>query len=322
MKIGLCVPIMGQYADRRALKEFAIRAEAAGFDSLWVQEHFMWRDVPKTGYAGAPGVPMPKPYQSMLQPLETLSFCAAVTEKVQLGTSILVTAYHRPLMLARRMATLDVISGGRALCGLGLGWMAEEYEHMDTPFKQRGARYTDFVKAMKAGWAPDPVNYDGPYFNFPECHSSPKPLQRDENGNPCVPILTGGANPLSLERCAEFAQGWNPAGTPAAVTMQIKQTLDGMVKAKGRNVTLPAYLRIFAVPTMPGVDPGDPGFFGRMAWMGDADAMAKKTQECVDAGIDHIIIETNFWEQIPSSQNWIDQVDFFAPCVDVAHAGA
>src|SRR5437016_3072436 len=151
MDIGICIPALGPHVDRRAVREFAIRAEQAGFDSLWVQEHFMWREVPKTGYAGMPGRSMPAPYQSLLQPLELLSFCAAVTERVKLGTSILVTAYHRPLMLARRLATLDVLSEGRALAGLGLGWMAEEYEHMDTPFDHRGARMTDFVKALKAG---------------------------------------------------------------------------------------------------------------------------------------------------------------------------
>ena len=161
MKVGICVPALGPHVDRRAVHDFTIRAEAAGFDSLWVQEHFMWRNVPQTGYAGIPGVPMPKPYQSLLQPLELLSYCAAITEKVELGTSILVTAYHRPLNLARRMATLDVLSGGRALCGLGLGWMAEEYAHMDTPFEKRGPRMTDFVRALKAAWLPDPVQYQG-----------------------------------------------------------------------------------------------------------------------------------------------------------------
>lgn len=319
MDIGICIPALGPHVTRRAVREFAIRAEEAGFDSLWVQEHFMWRALPQTGYAGQPGAAMPTPYQSLLQPLELLSFCAAVTERVKLGTSILVTAYHRPLMLARRLATLDVLSDGRAIAGLGLGWMAEEYAHMDTPFAQRGARMTDFVKALKAGWLPDPVSYEGKHFRFPECHSSPKPLQRDEDGNPCVPILTGGGNPKSLARCAQYAQGWNPAGLPAAMTVKVRDTLDEMARAAGRKQRLPVYLRIFNNPTLPGVPAWDGGAFGPMSWHGTAAAMLPKVQECKDAGIDHIILETNFWEPNPSAASWVEQVAFFAPLVDAAH---
>ncbi len=318
MKVGICIPALGPHVDRRAVHDFTIRAEAAGFDSLWVQEHFMWRNNPQTGYAGIPNVPMPKPYQSLLQPLELLSYCAAITEKVQLGTSILVTAYHRPLILARRMATLDVLSGGRALCGLGLGWMAEEYAHMDTPFEKRGPRMTDFVKALKAAWLPDPVQYQGKYFSYPECDSSPKPVQRNAAGEPYVPILTGGGNPKSLERCAKYGDGWNPAGMPAGVTADISKQLNGMAAANGRG-PLPVYLRIFANPTMPGIEPWDGGFFAGMSWHGNQDAMAAKVRECKDAGIDHIIIETNFWEPNPSSENWVKQVDWFAPLVDAGH---
>ena len=319
MKLGICVPALGPNVDRSAVHSFVIRAEAAGFDSLWVQEHFMWRDLPKTGYAGAPGLPMPKPYKSVLQPLELLSYCAAITERVQLGTSILVTAYHRPLLLARRMATLDVLSGGRALCGLGLGWMAEEYEHMDTPFEKRGPRMTDFVRALKAAWLPDPVSYEGTFFRYPECDSSPKPLQRDADGQPYVPILTGGGNPLSLERCARYGDGWNPAGMPAAAVAGVRPQLDAMCEANGRP-KLPVYLRVFNNPAMPGIEPWDGGFFGGMAWHGGIDDQAKRLVECKDAGIDHVILETNFWEANPSSENWVKQVDWFAPLADLAHA--
>jgi probable F420-dependent oxidoreductase len=319
MKLGISIPALGPHVDRRAVHDFTIRAEAAGFDSLWVQEHFMWREQPKTGYAGAPGVPMPKPYRSLLQPLELLSYCAAITERVQLGTSILVTAYHRPLLLARRMATLDVLSGGRALCGLGLGWMAEEYEHMDTPFEKRGARMTDFVKALKAGWLLDPVSYSGRYFSIPDADSSPKPIQKDEDGNPCVPILTGGANPKSLERCAKYAHGWNPAGAPAGAIAEVRKQLDAMCEANNRKVRLPVYLRVFNNPSMEGIPPWDGGFFGGMSWHGGIQDQAKRLQECKDAGIDHVILETNFWEANPSSENWVKQVDWFAPLVDLAH---
>lgn len=320
MKLGICIPALGPHVDRRAVREFAVRAEAAGFDSLWVQEHFMWRELPETGYAGIAGRPMPESYQSLLQPLELLAFCAGVTERVQLGTSILVTAYHRPLMLARRLATLDVLSGGRVIAGLGLGWMAEEYAHMDTPFERRGARMTDFVKALKAAWLPDPVRYQGPFFSFPECHSAPKPLQRDAQGNAAVPILTGGGSPSSLARSAQLADGWNPAGIPAAAAAETAKQLQEMAAAAGRAERLPTYLRAFNSPTIPGIPARSGGAFDAMAWQGGIEEQAARLRECRDLGIDHVILETNFWDADLSSDRWLAQVDFFAPLVGVAHS--
>ena len=151
MKIGLCLPQLNQHADRTAVSGFARNAEAAGFDSLWVQDHFMVPENPQVGYAGGPPeLKMPDPYRCMLSPLETLAFVAAITERAQIGTSILVTAYYRPLMLAKRLASIDVLSGGRLVAGLGLGWSKDEYDQMDTPFARRGARMTDFIRALKA----------------------------------------------------------------------------------------------------------------------------------------------------------------------------
>jgi hypothetical protein len=103
------------------------------------------------------------------------------------------------------------------------------------------------------------------------------------------------------------------------MTAQVRQQLDQLAAEAGRKVRLPTYLRIFNNPTMPGVAPWDGGFFGPMSWHGTAEEMKPKVQECKDAGIDHIILETNFWEANPDSANWVRQVEFFAPLIDVAH---
>ena len=320
MKIGLCLPQLNPHANRAAVKGFAINAEAAGFDSLWVQEHFMVPENPQVGYAGGPlEVKMPDPYRSLLAPLELLAFTAAVTERVQIGTSILVTAYHRPLDLAKRLATLDVLSGGRMVAGLGLGWSKDEYDHMDTPFERRGARMTDFVRALKACWLPDPIEYHGEFFDVPKCDSSPKPIQRNPAGEPQVELALGGGAPAAQRRVAEHADAWNPAGAPPDGVMAGVAAINEMAKAHGRN-PIRNYMRIFANPTMPGIPAWDGGFFGAMSWSGTAADMKPKVEEARDAGIEHIIIETGFWEPCPSPQNWIDQVDFFAPLVEVAHA--
>lgn len=320
MKIGLCLPQLNQHADRTAVSGFARNAEAAGFDSLWVQDHFMVPENPQVGYAGGPPeLKMPDPYRCMLSPLETLAFVAAITERAQIGTSILVTAYYRPLMLAKRLASIDVLSGGRLVAGLGLGWSKDEYDQMDTPFARRGARMTDFIRALKACWLPDPVEYRGEFFEVPRCDSSPKPLQRNAAGEPQVEIaIGGGGNAAGQRRIAELGDAWNPAGAPPEMVMAGLAALNELAKEYERG-PLGNYMRVFANPVMPGIEPWHGGFFGPMSWSGTAEEMRPRVEEARDAGIGHVIIETGFWEPCPGPRNWIDQVEFFAPLVDAAH---
>lgn len=320
MKIGLCLPQLNQHADRTAVSGFAKNAEAAGFDSLWVQDHFMVPERPQVGYAGGPPeLKMPDPYRCMLSPLETLAFVAAITERARIGTSILVTAYYRPLMLAKRLASIDVLSGGRLVAGLGLGWSKDEYDQMDTPFARRGARMTDFIRALKACWLPDPVEYRGEFFEVPRCDSSPKPLQRNAAGEPQVEIaIGGGGNAAGQRRIAELGDAWNPAGAPPEMVMAGLAALNELAGEYGRG-PLGHYMRVFANPTMPGIEPWHGGFFGPMSWSGTAEEMRPRVEEARDAGIGHVIIETGFWEPCPGPQSWIDQVEFFAPLVDAAH---
>ena len=157
MKIGLCLPQLGPHTSATVVRDFATQSETLGFDSLWVQEHLFYPQ-PALGYAGSEDIPWPQPYAQLLAPLELLSFVAGVTHTIGLGTSILVTAYHRPLMLAKQAATLDVLSGGRLQLGLGLGWSEQEYALMDTPFTARGPRSRDFIRALQACLGPDPVS--------------------------------------------------------------------------------------------------------------------------------------------------------------------
>ena len=325
MKIGLCLPQLGAtkegFPDRNSVLEFAKNAEAAGFDSLWVQDHIMVPENPQTGFAGGPlEIPMPYAYRTMFSPLELLSFAAAVTENVQLATSILVTAYYRPVELAKRLATLDILSGGRALAGLGLGWSKDEYAHMDTPFERRAGRMTDFLKALKACMLPDPVQYDGEFFQIPECDTSPKPLQKNAAGEPQVPIALGGGSPGMLKRLARHADSWNPAGMPAEAIVAGLAQINQFAEEAGREHTFETHARIFTNPTMEGAPTWDGGFFAGTSWTGTANDMKENVIEFRDAGIDQIILETNYWEPNPGPEFWPRHVDFFEPLVDVAHS--
>jgi alkanesulfonate monooxygenase SsuD/methylene tetrahydromethanopterin reductase-like flavin-dependent oxidoreductase (luciferase family) len=157
MKIGLALPHLGPDATKVNIIKLAVDAEKEGFDSLWVAERLLWPLKPQTPYVATPDGSLPTFYQNVFDPIETLTFVAAHTNKIALGTSVIDMLFHNPVVLARRFATLDVLSEGRAVCGLGIGWSKDEYQASNIPFKDRGKRADEFVQAIKKIWTEDVV---------------------------------------------------------------------------------------------------------------------------------------------------------------------
>ncbi|MFY9609377.1 MAG: LLM class F420-dependent oxidoreductase [Blastocatellia bacterium] len=219
MKVGISLPQLGPQASAENLIRVARRAEELGYDSAWVLERMLWPVNPKEPYPASPDGSLPDAYQIVLDPLETLTFVAAHTSKIRLGTSVLVLPYHTPIQLARRIATLDVLSGGRAVVGVGAGWSRDEFEAAGTPFERRGARCDEFLQAMIDIWTKDPVSFDGEFYHIPESRVGPKPLQK-----PHPPIYIAGYGPYAFERAAKYGSGWNPAGIPSW------EWLEGMIE--------------------------------------------------------------------------------------------
>ena len=184
MKIGLRLP---QTDKHRATKENIIHlakgAEYAGFDSLWVLERLIWPINPHDPYPGTSDGKFPDDWQYIFDPLETLIFVAANTEKIALGTSVIDMLFHNPVILARRFATLDILSEGRAICGLGIGWSKDEYKVSDIPFQYRGKRADEYIQILKRIWTDDVVEFKGEFYNIPASKIGPKPLQK-----PQIPI--------------------------------------------------------------------------------------------------------------------------------------
>ena len=178
--VGLCLPQLGDHVTADVVTGFCREAERLGYSSLWVQDHFLWPLAPARGYAGVPGLPIPTRYQSVLAPTELLAVAAAVTTSPRLGTSVLVQGNHWPAPLAQRLATIDVLSSGRLVVGLGQGWNAEEHVASGTSVTERAARMHEFVEVLRACWGPDPVSYEGRFFSLPESIQRPKPLQQPQ----------------------------------------------------------------------------------------------------------------------------------------------
>ena len=190
---------LGFPATTQAIVETAQKAEDLGFDALFVNDHVIVDDSPRS-----------EPWRNVYDPMMVLSYVAAHTSKIMLGTSVLIMPYRNPIVTAKMLATLDQMSGGRAIAGVGSGWNQEEFDALGEPYRQRGSRTNEYLRIWKACWAPGPTTFDGRYYSFTDMHVSPKPLQE-----PHPPIWIGGSGTGSLRRAARFADVWQP--TPTAL---------------------------------------------------------------------------------------------------------
>lgn len=230
MKMGFALPNIGPVATAEAVSKVAQRAEALGYDSLWTIERLLWPVKPQSPYPGTPDGSLPEPYKHALDPLDTLTFAAAQTRKIALGTSVLDIPYHNPVTLARRLTTLDVLSGGRVRLGLGLGWSKDEMDATGADIKKRGAMADEFLQALKAIWTTNPVEFHGKFYQIPKSYIGPKPVQK-----PHPPIYMAAFAPAALKRLATMAEGWNPVGIPVEGMAQMFGAIKQMAKEAGRD---------------------------------------------------------------------------------------
>ena len=204
MKIGI-VPInVGGPQTAERMIDVVQHAEAAGIESLWTFEHAM---VPidynsKYPYDRSGKMPI-QPEAWFIDPLIALSHVAAATKTIRLGTGVNIFPQTNPLLFAKQAASLDVLSGGRLTLGLGIGWLAEEYQAMGTPFERRGARFDDYLAAVKKVWTGEVVEHDGEFLSWHGFKSYPTPAQK-----PHPPILMGGTTTKTLQRVVDVADGW------------------------------------------------------------------------------------------------------------------
>lgn len=230
MRVGFTLPHIGPAASPAAIIQAAQRAEALGYHSLWVTERLLYPVAPQTPYPATADGSLPASYRHVLDPLESLTFAAAYTQRIALGTSVLDLPYYNPVLLARRLTTLDVLSGGRLRVGLGLGWSKDEFDAVGASLRERGARADEFLQVLKAIWTTDPVEFSGRYYRVPRSIIGPKPIQK-----PHPPIYLAAFAPSALRRVARLADGWNPVGLPVAAMAQMMGQIRELAKAAGRD---------------------------------------------------------------------------------------
>lgn len=262
MDFGISFANTLQFVERDGLVQLARAAESAGFESLWTVEHVIFPDGYESEYpydrsgrmAAEASTPIP-------DPLVWLAFVAAATERLRLGTGILILPQRNPLILAKEVATLDRLSGGRVELGIGVGWLREEFEALGVPFDRRGARTDEWIEVMHALWADDHVDFDGEFASFRGASVNPKPT----DGR--VPITIGGHSTAAARRAGRLG--------------------DGFIPAKGDLSTLIDVMRQTAADA--GRDPASITVTGGSAEVFGTDPLAA-VQELADMGVDRCVV--------------------------------
>jgi len=220
MKFGICLPIRLSLEAKDNV-EIAKAAEDLGFDSVWVSDH----------------VVMPKKHAGMFSevfydPLILLSYIAAETFKIKIGTSVIILPYRNPVVVAKMIATLDVLSEGRVIFGVGPGWMREEYDALSVLYEKRGARTSEYIRAIKELWMSDEPSFEGEYCNFSNIKFYPKPTQK-----PHPPIFIAGSSDYALRRAAYYGDGWQPTWVSPGDVKDGIPKLETMAAEKGRDLS-------------------------------------------------------------------------------------
>jgi len=231
MDIGAFVPLATPNATPSFLRALGPALEERGFESVWVPEHVVLFDDYDSHYPYAPDGKFPGGGDTgLLDPLSALTYLAAVTDTLRLGTGICLIPQRNPVYTAKQVADLDVLSGGRVDFGIGIGWLREEFEVLEVPFERRGQRADDHIAVMKSLWTEETSSYQGELYTLPECRMYPKPMQ-----TPHPPIHVGGESDAAMARAARSGQGWYgfnrlPDQVPEALVR-----LDAALAAEGRS---------------------------------------------------------------------------------------
>ena len=250
LKLGIHLPHAGEQAAPALIRRHAIRAEALGFEDVWVSEHII---VPRADFPRSP---------LFYDPVVTLSYVAAVTERVKLGTTVLVLPMRHPLPLAKELASLHNLSNGRLILGAGVGWLEPEFAALGVPFKERGRRMDEGIAMMRAAWHDDPISFEARVIpaEIHEMRMQPPPCTP-------IPIWIGGSSEPALARAARM-DGWHGS------SRSTPDELDAIIARLRRERPEPGYTISM-----------------RIRFDNDAVAMREKLAGLEEAGVQHVLIE-------------------------------
>ena len=289
MKFGFYLPTRGPTSEPEALETLVTRAEAYGFHSVMIADHIVFPVEIESPYPYTVSGVFPG-HGDALDQLTLMSFVAAKTHRLRLVSSVMVVPYRDPVLTAKVLASIDVLSGGRVTVGIGVGWLREEFEALASPaFEDRGAVTDEYIRIFQNLWTEDPASYQGRFYSYAALHCDPKPVQR-----PHPPIWIGGHSRPALRRVARLAQGWHPVGANPAVPLgaeTLKKKLDelrALTEAAKRNfdeITI-SYKAPVYDETLP-VD----SIKARRPFTGDPDAILGDIETLSALGVSELIFD-------------------------------
>jgi probable F420-dependent oxidoreductase len=269
LAFGVHLPVWGPGATRDALLTLSRRVEAMGFDSVWASDHVVipFEIRSRYPYNATGQFPLP-PTTNFLEPLTALALVAGATERVQLGTTVLVLPHRHPVLAAKALATLDHLAPGRVILGAGVGWMREEIELLGAPFDKRGAWTDEAIRIMQACWRHERVSYRGQFFSFPEIGFAPRPARP-------IPIWIGGHSPRAMRRVAELGDGWHAAfATPAVMREGLAKLSEACAKVGRDPASVTLSVRMALAAKRPAGDVLD------------------ELKALREVGVSHVVVET------------------------------
>jgi probable F420-dependent oxidoreductase len=231
VKFDLWMPTANPMTTPELLWAVGRESEARGISTIWVGEHVVLFEEYASQYPYAADGRVPAPSGSgLLEPLVTLSYLAACTETVRLGTAMLLLPQRNPVYTAKEVSSLDWLSGGRVDLGIGVGWLKEEFDALNVPWEHRGARTDEYLEVLRTLWCDDTSSYKGETFTLIDCEMFPKPIQQ-----PHPPIHIGGETNAALRRAARMSQGWHTFNRSPAELAEGLAILDPLLDAAGRS---------------------------------------------------------------------------------------
>jgi probable F420-dependent oxidoreductase len=289
MDFGFYLPSSGPTARPEPLAEIARRGDRLGFHCMVAGDHIL---VPKT-------INSPYPYTvggefpsgasgEFLEQLTLLTFLAGITTNIRLVPSVMIVPYRNPLLAAKILATLDVLSNGRLTLGVGVGWMEEEFLALDAPpFAERGAVTDEYLMAFKELWTSDNPTFNGKYYQFSDISFLPRPVQK-----PHPPIWVGGQSRRAIRRAAQLGNGWHPVGAIPAAPLEPEELAQGLVtlnRYAERAERDPGEIEV--AMKAPLYDPGTNPDGVRRRFSGEPEQILQDVQTYTDVGVTHTIFD-------------------------------
>jgi probable F420-dependent oxidoreductase len=283
MELGFALPYAGSWATPQNQATIATRAEELGWASLWTGQRLLYPESPRNDYYATPGAAWPAPFRSIADPVVPLAYVAALTNRIRIGTASLIIPIAKPITLAKQLATLDVLCGGRLDVGVSLGWSRDEFAASGVPFERRGDRFEEYLKAMVAVWRGEGCEFAGEFTELPRSAILPAPVQR-----PHPPVLIGGYADAALRRAARY-QGYLGGNMPLATIVDVLNRLGRHCAELGRD---PEDLRLVSRGVT--LLRGEPSGSGRRPLCGTLAEISEDVERYREAGLTELFLDLNF----------------------------